>query len=385
MAYAGLIVASALLANANQSLKSTNAQLDAANRSLTSECSERTNFELDLARQDAVNSKHYQDAVNGQQPYEVRMFMQDSEQPYEVRMFLQNALLPQGEPTDQVGRLLWFGPRLSNVAIPTIKELLDRAAAELTPEKIEQEFPQQPLVQAEILHTVGIAYLYAGRFCQGRRPPRAARSLYKAKLGPDDLETLHTMGNLALAYQAAGKLDLALPLFEETNKLMKAKLGPYHQDTLESLNNLPVKALKAFGLTKQLYLDTLQSMNNLGEAYQEAGKLDLALPLLEETLRLRKAKLGPDHPDTLKSMDNLAEAYEDAGRHDDAIPLLEDALDRATKRPGPFPVQLAWLPLQPLRTPTTGPGGSPRPSRCTARPWTVPPSSSAPTTRSRPA
>ena len=166
VAYAGLIVASALLANANQSLKSTNAQLDAANRSLTSERSERTNFELDLARQDAVNSKHYQDAVNGQQPYEVRMFMQDSEQPYEVRMFLQNALLPQGEPTDQVGRLLWFGPRLSNVAIPTIKELLDRAAAELTPEKIEQEFPQQPLVQAEILHTVGIAYLYVGDFAK---------------------------------------------------------------------------------------------------------------------------------------------------------------------------------------------------------------------------
>ena len=52
--------------------------------------------------------------------------------------------------------------------------------------------------------------------------------------------------------------------------------------------------------------DTLQSMNNLAVAYREAGKLDLALPLLEETLKLCRAKLGPEHPDTLISMNNLA-------------------------------------------------------------------------------
>jgi len=39
--------------------------------------------------------------------------------------------------------------------------------------------------------------------------------------------------------------------------------------------------------------DTLQSMNNLALAYQAAGKLDLALPLFEETLKLRKAMVGP--------------------------------------------------------------------------------------------
>ena len=55
--------------------------------------------------------------------------------------------------------------------------------------------------------------------------------------------------------------------------------------------------------------DTLASMNNLAAAYQAAGKLDLALPLNEETLKLRKAKLGPDHPDTLMSMNNLAWRY----------------------------------------------------------------------------
>ena len=63
-------------------------------------------------------------------------------------------------------------------------------------------------------------------------------------------------------------------LFEETLKLRKAKLGPEHPDTLFSMNNLAL-------------------------AYQAAGKPDLALPLFEETLKLKKAKLGPEHPDTL--------------------------------------------------------------------------------------
>ena len=46
-----------------------------------------------------------------------------------------------------------------------------------------------------------------------------ARATRQAKLGPEHPDTLTSMNNLALAYQAAGKLDLALPLFEETLKL----------------------------------------------------------------------------------------------------------------------------------------------------------------------
>jgi hypothetical protein len=57
-------------------------------------------------------------------------------------------------------------------------------------------------------------------------------------------------------------------------------------------------------------------MGNLALAYQAAGKLDLALPLLEETtLKLRKAKLGPEHPDTLRTMGDLALAYLAAAAH----------------------------------------------------------------------
>ena len=46
----------------------------------------------------------------------------------------------------------------------------------------------------------------------------------------------------------------------------------------------------------------------------------------EETLRLSREKLGPEHPDTLTSMHNLATAYRAAGRTAEAIELHEETL-----------------------------------------------------------
>ena len=67
-------------------------------------------------------------------------------------------------------------------------------------------------------------------------------------------------------------------------------------------------------------------MNNLASAYQAAGKLDLALPLFEETLKLRKAKLGPDHPDTAGTMASLGSLLIEKRLFTEAEPLLRECL-----------------------------------------------------------
>ena len=55
---------------------------------------------------------------------------------------------------------------------------------------------------------------------------------------------------------------------------------------------------------------------------------DRALPLLKETLELRKSKLGPDHPDTLQSMNNLGFCLLNAHQYDRApLPLLEETVE----------------------------------------------------------
>ncbi|HEV3344317.1 MAG TPA: tetratricopeptide repeat-containing protein, partial [Pirellulales bacterium] len=128
-------------------------------------------------------------------------------------------------------------------------------------------------------------------------------------LGPDHPSTLTCMDNLARGYHAAGNLDLALPLYEETLKLKKAKLGPDH-------------------------LSTLTTMHNLAEGYKVADNLDLALPLFEETLKRMKAKLGPDHHETLTTMNNLAASYWRARKLTQSIPLFEEGLKLQEKKLG---------------------------------------------------
>ena len=77
-------------------------------------------------------------------------------------------------------------------------------------------------------------------------------------LGPDHPGTLTSQNNLADAYQEAGRVAEAIPLYEQILADRERVLGPDHPGTLTSRNNL------AF-------------------AYQEAGRVAEAIPLYEQT------------------------------------------------------------------------------------------------------
>ena len=83
------------------------------------------------------------------------------------------------------------------------------------------------------------------------------------------------------------------------------------------------------------HASTLASRNNLAYAYYDAGKLDEAINLFEQSFKESARILGPHHPDTLISRNNLAGAYQDAGRLDEAIPLYEQTLEDHTRILGP--------------------------------------------------
>jgi hypothetical protein len=67
-------------------------------------------------------------------------------------------------------------------------------------------------------------------------------------------------------------------------------------------------------------------MHNLAAAHDRAGKLDLAVPLYEETLKLRKAKLGADHPETIRTMAALGRALLMSKAVARAEPVLRECL-----------------------------------------------------------
>ncbi len=66
-------------------------------------------------------------------------------------------------------------------------------------------------------------------------------------------------------------------------------------------------------------------MNNLAAAYWSLQRLDQSVPLFEGLLPLLEMKLGREHIDTQNTLANLGVNYKDAGRLEEAVPLLEEA------------------------------------------------------------
>ena len=188
--------------------------------------------------------------------------------------------------------------------------------------------------------------------------PQAALSLSDAMnlltktLGPDHTRTLAARNNLAAAYQAAGRLDEAIDLFERTLADSERVLGPDHTHTLTSRGNLASAHQDAGRLEQAIDLhernladcervlgpdhpDTLTSRGNLAAAYKSAGRLEQAVPLFERTLADCERVLGPDHTHTLTSRGNLAAAYKSAGRLEQAIDLHERTLADCERVLGP--------------------------------------------------
>ena len=160
-------------------------------------------------------------------------------------------------------------------------------------------------------------------------------------------ETLHDAISLGMS-------QLALCLTDSVTRACDA-LGPHHPDTLTSRNSLAGsyrdagRLDKAIALYEQTLEDsirvlgtdhpgTLTSRLNLAGAYRASGRLDEAIPLYEQVFSGRSRVLGPDHRSTLTAREELAGIYQEAGRFDEAITLkkqiLADAMRMGPDSPG---------------------------------------------------
>jgi tetratricopeptide (TPR) repeat protein len=269
-----------------------------------------------------------------------------------VRDFLHHRLLNQASAAKQADSLLRAGGSATDVLEnPTIRELLDRAAKELASDKIEKQFPGEPIVQAEILRTIGETYMGIGDAPQAIAHLERALQLYAAEYGPEHSETLVTRNNLACAYVDAGKQTDAVHLFEELREPFIKNVGPEHRNTLSLLDNIATNYRQAGRLQESIALhkhvvevrtrtaginhqDTLTAQHNLARAYLSDWNLPEAIRLFERVRTSFLDLLGPDHPETLACLDSLAEAYVNAGNIPQGIRLFEEVRDRRTKKLG---------------------------------------------------
>jgi serine/threonine protein kinase/tetratricopeptide (TPR) repeat protein len=261
-------------------------------------------------------------------------------------------LLRMTDPWHRADTLRLRGGPPVAVENPTIKTLLDRAGAELTPEKIEGKFPGQKLVQAEVLQTIGVTYRRIGEYPKAISHLQRSRTLFATELGADHAHTLNTLVELASAHADAGDLWLALPLYEQACARMSDRLGPDSEFTLSARHNLAgayhaagraPEAVRLFEKVRDQkrakygtgHSQTLLTQVALAGAYLASGRRTEALRLYEQLKDKLSETLGPDHPHTLSALHNLAVAYSADGNWREAIRLDELVRDTQLKILGP--------------------------------------------------
>ncbi len=220
----------------------------------------------------------------------------------------------------------------------TVKEVLRNAT-----HRVDSTFANQPVLRAAILSTLGSVHLSLGLYDQAEQQLREANSIFEARLGTDDVETLRNASVLVQAIQLAGDPAAACVLGEDRLAAARRALGNDHEVTLDLAEALTVvyalvsrwdeagdlaqeTLAKRQDLLGADHPDTIRSLNQVG--------MILALhtersPDLEDLFRSAVANarrvLGHDHPDTLTAMSHLGSILRDQRRLDEAEPLLRDA------------------------------------------------------------
>ena len=259
-----------------------------------------------------------------------------------VRDFLQDDLLRQASLIHQVEVNSVFDDGSRFLRNPTINELLDRAAAELTADKIEAKFPKLAFVQAEVLKAVGDAYAGVAP-AKAIEPIQRAIELYRQSRGPDDPATLAARHSLGLALGMNRQDAEAAKILEAVLADRMRVLGPYHPATFATRDLLGIAYLVtknpqavsfyeqlADDARKHLGVDDIRALKarfNFGVALTYAGRIDEGIREIEAVRTTAdQLNMRTDHPYLISAYFEAGVAYKKTGNFSKAIEALEMAM-----------------------------------------------------------
>jgi len=270
----------------------------------------------------------------------------------------------------------------------TARNILDRGA-----ESIEQEFGEEPVIQARMLTDVAGIYENLGMFTRAEELARRALKLRMENLDDRSLEVSESYGqvgrlvaaqgnqeeaiehlqlaldirqselsrpdsllartqsDLAWLLRANGKHAEAAELFEEALGVQQQLLGDEHPDAASTLFGLAVshhdlgqfedaeavfaRALARFDTaTMRPHPLAAEALLNIGMIRRLRSQVYEAEPLAASAVAMREALYDPAHPDVIEALGEWGVALRDIGRYEDSERILHEALDRANRSLG---------------------------------------------------
>lgn len=218
----------------------------------------------------------------------------------------------------------------------TARELLDSGV-----ERIDQRLADQPLVQARLLHAMGVAYQRLGNFEPAEELLRRALALREQfPAQPLDLAATHKgLADLLVEVQrpedAQPHVEAAIAIFEgagdrAARPLVEAlgQLGMVlnRQMKLEEAEGALTRAAQRYDRLPEPD-DQLAARLQIALAslYADQGRPALALAALERVLEVARRAYGVDHVRTVVALNNVGQAMIEIGRPADAEQPLREA------------------------------------------------------------
>lgn len=205
------------------------------------------------------------------------------------------------------------------------------------------EHGDDPAARITLYNNLGVIAFSQGRFADAEAALRRTAELAAELMGPQHLETLRPLANMALAQYRQGQLEPALAELRRVSARYEELFGPDHPETAISLNNVAL-VLAAQGHHDEAEVmnrrvldireralgpdhpDLAKSHSGLGNVLVEQGKLPEAEVQLRRALALVEAALGPDHPDVAVVRSNVGNAAFARGQYAEAEVDFQRAL-----------------------------------------------------------
>jgi len=217
----------------------------------------------------------------------------------------------------------------------TVLEALKQAT-----NKIPQSFPDQPEVEAELKHNIGITYLRLGHYDEAEELLTSSLKMWQELRGTSHPDLAAPLTSLAVLRHEQGNYEDAEKLYREALTIKQKQHGEEHEDVMNILNNLALvlqdkgdlaAAEKHFRKILEIdrkiwgekHLYVAIDLNNLGRLLKEKENYQGAEPFLRKAVEILREK---QHPWLSIGLGNLGELLTAKGDYMNAEPMFVEAL-----------------------------------------------------------
>ncbi|MCK4931345.1 MAG: tetratricopeptide repeat protein [Candidatus Aminicenantes bacterium] len=228
------------------------------------------------------------------------------------------------------------------------KDITILEALETATDKIEEAFANQPEVETEVRHTIGVTYLRLGHYDKAEDMLRSALNVARKAYPSDHPELASPLTSLAVLLHEKGKLDGAESLYREALDIRQKHFGREDEGVASILSNLGILLQERgdydaaepifreiLAIDRKLLgddnLNVAVDLNNLGNLLRDRGDYEASEPLLKEAISILQKH---EHPWVSIAMSNLGELMNRIGDYDAAEPIFEEALSIGLKHLG---------------------------------------------------